>query len=371
MALLLKHISEIVNQLAPKYLAQTQDNIGLQIGSPGAPIERVLVALDPAPAVIDEAIRVQAQLIITHHPLFYRPVFNVNYETPPGKLLKQIIGHNLNLFSAHTNWDAASSGANQHMAELLGLSDIQPLSYQSLTGEKKLVVFVPQSHAQAVFEAIMQAGAGVIGNYSHCSFWLSGSGTFRASVGASPSIGQVGQLERVQEVRIEVLLKENILPGVIQAMIKAHPYEEAAYDIYPLEQCSPGFGRVGNIRECSLNELCGQLRQNLNLSGLRYAGDPNRRLTRIAVCTGSGGSMYEAAAASGAQVLVTGDVSYHQAQAALNLGLCVVDVGHFAPEKLSMSHMADLLRGKLAGFTETVEVIEAESEDDLFLFHTL
>ncbi|MQL53145.1 Nif3-like dinuclear metal center hexameric protein, partial [Desulfofundulus thermobenzoicus] len=243
-----KGICELLEGLAPLELAEPWDNPGWQLGDPGVPVERVLLSLDVDEGVCREAIEMSARLIITHHPLFFKEIKEIRLDSPRGALVAGLIKAGIGVYAAHTNLDSARWGVNDALARRLNLRDIQvlrPVREKYL----KLVVFVPLDHVDGVREALGKAGAGWIGNYSDCTFGVQGTGTFRPREGTNPYIGTRGQLEKVPEVRLETILPKRLEKQVIEAMLRAHPYEEVAYDLYPLANSFPtgrGLGRVGN-----------------------------------------------------------------------------------------------------------------------------
>lgn len=347
-----REVTRLIEQLAPLELAEDWDNVGWQVGDPDAPIQSVLVTLDFTPAVLEEARREKADLIITHHPFLFKPLRQVRYDQLSGKLLRELVQNRIMLYSAHTNLDNAPEGVSQVLGESLGLSNMHVFGSNRQEKLYKLVVFVPEGHEDEVRQAVSEAGAGWIGNYSHCTFQIPGTGTFLPRDGTSPFIGQQGKLEKVAEYRLETIVPERILNSVVQAMIEAHPYEEVAYDVYPLHRSgqSLGPGRLGILQEpMKLGELIEQVKQVLRIAAVRVIGDPSRLVQKVAVCGGSGAFLIPAAASSGAEVLITGDVKYHEAQEAANRGLAIIDAGHQATEYPAIEFLTGFLREKLSG----------------------
>ncbi|MBE0596392.1 MAG: Nif3-like dinuclear metal center hexameric protein, partial [Desulfuromonadales bacterium] len=233
----------------------------------------------------------------------------------------------------------------------------------------KLVVFVPAGYEETVAAALFQAGAGQIGNYDCCAFRSPGTGTFRPSEQARPFIGQQGVIERAHEVRLETIVPQERLARVVDKMLKAHPYEEVAYDLLPLANRRPGvgLGRIGNLAEpLTLEAFAGQVKQALGGGGMRLVGDLGARVAKIAVCGGSGASLLPEAARQGADVLVTGDLKYHEARQAQSLKIAVIDAGHFATERLAVPRLAQALRAEAARRPLAIEFIEMEGEADPF-----
>ena len=225
-------IIQLFEQFSPKQYAMEGDQIGLQIGRLNKPVHRVMIALDVLEEVVDEAIEKEVDLIIAHHPLIYRPLKNIMTDQLPGRMIEKLLKHDITVYAAHTNLDVAKGGVNDLLAEALELSNTEVLVPTHEIHLKKLVVYVPTEQSKQVKEALGNAGAGAIGNYSHCLFSSSGTGQFLPEENANPYIGENGKLEQVNEERIETLFPDYLEKKVVQAMIKAHPYEEVAYDIY-------------------------------------------------------------------------------------------------------------------------------------------
>ena len=334
-------IAEAVERIAPLSLAEEWDNCGLQVGDPEAEVNRVLVALTPLPEVFEEAEEKGANFLLFHHPLIFDPLKAVVTSSYPGGLLARAIRNGLAVYAAHTSYDAAPAGVSVALARALGLSG--PLRVLSPRGAlRKLVVFVPEENADAVAKALAEVGAGVIGDYTECTFRTLGRGTFRGGEGASPYLGEKGRLEEVEEVRMETVVATHTVGRAVNAATAAHPYEEVALDVYPVEG-SPdgcGYGRVGTLPErLTAEELREYVSESLGFPS-RLLADPGRRVETVAVLGGSGGSFIPEVAASGAHAYVTGDVDYHEALLAESLDLAVIDAGHAATELPSLEPLA-------------------------------
>jgi dinuclear metal center YbgI/SA1388 family protein len=334
-------ISGVIETIAPSSLAEEWDNCGLQVGDPETEVNRVLVALTPLPEVFEEAEEKSANFLLFHHPLIFDPLKAVVTSSYPGGLLARAIRNGLAVYAAHTSYDAAPAGVSVALARALGLSG--PLRVLSPRGAlRKLVVFVPEENADAVAKALAEVGAGVIGDYIECTFRTLGRGTFRGGEGASPYLGEKGRLEEVEELRIETVVAAHTVGRAVNAATAAHPYEEVALDVYPVEG-SPdgcGYGRVGTLPErLTAVELREHVSESLGFPS-RLLADPGRRVETIAVLGGSGGSFIPEVAASGAHAYVTGDVNYHEALLAESLDLAVIDAGHAATELPSLEPLA-------------------------------
>ena len=361
-------IIRMLEQLAPKHYAVPDDKIGLQVGSAEREIRRVLVALDVTSTVVDEAAKLGAEMIVAHHAFIYRPLAHLRTDTPAGALAAELLRRDIAVYIAHTNLDAAEGGINDWMAEALGLQRctvLEELHHERLF---KLVVFVPRTHQDQVRDALFAAGAGWIGNYSHCSFNVDGIGTFLPREGADPFLGQTGRLERAEEVRIETVVPDGVRRQVIEAMLKAHPYEEVAYDLYPIEVKgrAVGLGRVGELTEPeTLDAFAERVKRGLDVPFVRVVGDGARPVRKVAVLGGSGSRYVRYALRAGADVFVTGDIDYHTAMDAQAAGLAIVDPGHHA-EKILKRHLTIWLREQLAAAGYATEVFAATAESDPF-----
>ena len=334
-------IVEAVEHVAPSSLAEEWDNCGLQVGDPAAPVGRVLVALTPLPEVFGEAEEKGADFLLFHHPLIFDPLTSVVTSSYPGDLLARAIRADVAVYAAHTSYDAAPAGVSVALASALGLRD--PLRVLSPRGAlRKLVVFVPEENVDAVAEALSDAGAGVIGDYTECTFRTQGTGTFRGGEEANPYLGEKGRLERIREVRVETVVPAHAVGRAVEAATAAHPYEEAAMDIYSVEGFPEGcgYGRVGTLPELlTAEELCEHVSSSLGFPS-RLVADVGRRIETVAVLGGSGGSFIPEVADSGAQAFVTGDVDYHDALLAESLGVTVIDAGHAPTELPSLVPLA-------------------------------
>lgn len=334
MAATCKLIADALEKMAPLSFAESWDNVGLLIGCPDIPVEKALLTLDVTGPVVEEAVAMGAEMIITHHPFPFQAMKTIRTDTPEGAVLSSLIKNNIAVYAAHTNLDAAEGGVNDALADVLELRGALPLrpSRRSLV---KIVVYVPEGHEEKVWQAMSAAGAGRIGNYSQCGFRSRGTGTFLPGEGTRPFIGEPHRLSSVSEIRLETVAPAFLSTRVVDAILDAHPYEEVAYDVYPLQNESAigGLGRVGELlAPASLQKLADQTKLSLQLDRVRVVGPLSTRISRVAVCGGSGMDLAEAALRSGAQVLITADIRYHEAQDALAKGLCLIDAGHFGTE---------------------------------------
>ncbi len=359
-------VIQLMERLAPKHYAEPDDKIGLQIGSVRKEISKVLVALDVTPEVVSEAAAIGAELIIAHHAVIYRPLAHLQTDTPAGALAAELLRRDIAVYVAHTNLDSADGGMNDWMAEALGLSGREVLREAYTDKLYKLAVFVPKDHQDAVRNAMFAAGAGWIGQYSHCSFNVEGTGTFLPREGSDPYIGQQGKMERVTEVRVETIVPQSARKAVIAAMLKAHPYEEVAYDLYALDLKGRAFGlgRVGKLPQPeSLDDFAERVKGAFEVPFVRVVGDGGKPIRKVAVLGGSGSRFIRNAMFAGADVLVTGDIDYHTAHDAAAAGLALVDPGHNA-EKIMKVKVAEWLQSRLeeAGYETRAVASQVNTE---------
>ena len=323
----------------PPHLAEDWDRVGLAVGDPDAEVTHVHLAVDVTDAVIAEAVEVGAQLLVTHHPLMLRGIHAVRTDQPKGRLVAALLRAGIAQFAAHTNADAAPEGVAEALASVCGLTDLRPLRPVPGDPLDKVVTFVPTADAERVLDALAAAGAGAIGDYDRCAFTVTGEGTFRPLAGASPTIGSVGAIERVPEVRLEMVLPRGRRSAVLAALREAHPYEEPAFDVLELaaEASGNGIGRVGRLAEpCTAREFARRVAAHVpaTAGGIKLGGDPERVLESVAVVGGAGDSLLDAARAAGVDAYVTGDLRHHVAQDFLahDDAPVLVDVPHWAAE---------------------------------------
>ena len=362
-------IIKIMNEIAPERLAESWDNVGLLVGNEDSEVDRVLVALEATEAVVDEAIENNIDLIICHHPLLFKPMKKITDGDPIGRLVRKLIKNNINLYAAHTNLDITKEGTNDYVAEHLGLKMVSGLEKTGSEKYMKLAVFVPVEDVESVRKALANAGAGHIGTYSDCAFMTEGRGMFKPLEGSNPHIGSVNEIEKVREVKLEVVTDKQNLPRVINAMLKAHPYEVPAYDVWGLENEieSHYLGRFGLIDGTyTLEEFSAFVKDKLHVNQLRYVGNPQKRVRKAAICTGAGADVMKAAVKRGCDVLITGDLKYHEAQSALQMNLCVIDAGHYETEQIYVKRLCQKLKMAIEKKEYDVAIIESTKEENPF-----
>ncbi len=347
----MKTCANIINKLEcqyPRELSEDWDNSGWQVVDPDIEVTGILVCLDPTIDVVREAEELQCNLIISHHPLLFKKLKSVNTMTPEGKIIIELAQKKIFLYSAHTNLDIASGGINDYLAGLLKLSDVRVLKKTAATRYLKLCVFTPCGYEAQVRSAICQAGAGEYNDYSNCTFSAQGYGTFMPKNEAQPFIGKINILEEVDEIKIESIVPENKVNDVLSALRLAHPYEEIAYDLFSLENdfTVHGIGRIGEIDEAVEAEDYAKIVMDLfELESLTIYGTKTKLIQKIALCSGSGGDLIDTAVGSAADLYITGDIKYHQALEAQNMGMVVFDVGHYESEHIFMERFSEIVAG--------------------------
>lgn len=355
----LKEIVQVLETYAPLHLQESYDNCGLIIGDPEAETDCALIALDVTPEVIDEAVKHQCRLIISHHPMIFKGVKKITGNTLTGQMILQCIKNEIAVYAAHTNLDNMHTGVNRMISDKIGLQNLSIL--EPKTGLlRKLVTFCPDEHADRVRQAIFKAGAGHIGDYDSCSFNLSGQGSFRALDGANPFVGNVNQLHLENEQRIETIFPVYRQTAILKALFGAHPYEEVAYDIYPLENefDKVGAGMIGELPAPEqVADLLIRLRKVFKTGCIRHTRMLKRNVSKIAVCGGSGSFLLPAAIHAGADVFVTADVKYHEFFDA-DGKILLADPGHYESEQFTCELIKNVLSEKIPNFaTRISEVI--------------
>lgn len=340
-----------LESISPARFAFSFDSVGLLLGDRNAPVTRALVALDHSMAAVDACIAADAQLLVCHHPIFLKPVQRVNTDTYEGRVAWKMAKNGISLITAHTNWDSAMGGVNDALAAKLGLTDVTAFGSGAEVSRYKLVTYIPLADADAVAQALAEAGAGRIGNYEQCSFRSEGEGRFRPLSGANPAIGEVGELTRVPEVRLEVLVPGEVKAKVLRALVAAHPYEEPAYDLIPLEKTvEQPAGRIGLLPAAMPLEQFSTLVSGCLNEAIWTFGDPKRPVRKVAVVGGAADGDWMHAQRAAADVFVTGEVKQHVGLEASECGMPIIAAGHYATEQPGVIALRDHLAHRL---TET------------------
>lgn len=355
--MLVGDLQAALERLAPRALAEPGDNCGLLVGDERAQVRRLLLALELTEPVLGEAIAGGYDTVLTHHPLLFSPLRSLIDSRPRERLARRLIAGQINLLACHTNLDAAPGGLADIAGGALGLRGMAPLQRAS-TGWCKLVGFIPAEAVDRVAAAVFAAGAGTIGEYRECAFAGEGRGWFTPGPGAHPVVGHVAQLERTPETRWETVVPRARLSTAVTAYVGAHPYEEPAFDIYPVEDVSvhAGLGRVGTLVEpLTVSALTARVGEAFGLGALSWSGDGRRVVHRVGVLPGSGRSLIDQAATV-CEVLITGDLGYHDAERAGEAGLSLIVAPHGDIEWWAFRRWSELLDRELAESGVTVAV---------------
>ncbi len=359
MIMILNDLIRAIDAEAPFALQESYDNSGIQVGSPQQEIKRGLVCLDVTPEVMAEAVRKKCDVVISHHPLIFKGLTRLAGETPAEQVVIEAIRHGIAVVAVHTNLDNIRLGVNHLLGTRLGLQNLrvlQPVKSMLM----KLVTFCPKDHAGKVRAAMFRAGAGHIGDYDCCSFGVEGKGSFRAGDDTSPFVGKVGELHYEAEERIETILPVYLKHAVVAAMKDSHPYEEVAYDLYPLDNefDQAGAGMLGDLPEAMQTEAFLQMvKETLGTTCLKHSRTGHQMIRSVALCGGSGAFLLPAALQSGAQAFVTGDVKYHQFFDATGKVL-LVDAGHFETEQFARELLHDIVKKKMINFALLVSEVD-------------
>jgi dinuclear metal center YbgI/SA1388 family protein len=340
-------VVDFLDQFAPPQLAASWDNVGLLLGDGAAAIERVLTCLTVTPESAAETIDERAQLIISHHPILFRPAQRITTATPEGRVLLALAKAGVAVYSPHTAFDNTTGGINDILAQRLQLTGVQPLRQQEGPRQCKIVIFTPDADLQRVSDAMFAAGAGHIGQYRECSFRLAGTGTFFGSDATNPTVGQKGRREEVSEWRLEALCPETSVERIIAAMRQAHSYEEPAFDVYPLrpERDCVGQGRIGRLAQpTTLHAFAKQVKTALKAESVQVVGDGKRSVQKIALACGAAGEYLTDAVQQQADVFLTGEARFHDCLAARAQGVALVLPGHYATERCGVEALAALLQ---------------------------
>jgi len=347
----IKEVASILEEYAPLLYQESYDNSGLIIGNPNDNVSSVLLTVDVTEEVIDEAINKKANLIIAHHPIIFNGLKSITGKNYIERIVAKAIKNDVAIYAAHTNMDVIWGGVNTKLGEKLGLLNMKILSPKK--GElRKLVTFVPDEHSGKVRKAIFDAGAGNIGHYDQCSFNLQGNGSFRASENSNPYKGEKGKLHFEKEIRIETIFPKYKERNIVNALLNTHPYEEVAYDVYPLDNdfLKAGMGVIGELPE-SAEEVgfLTDLKKKFHLKCLRHSSLVGKKVKRVAVCGGTGAFLLKKAITSGADAFLTGDIKYHEYFDA-DKKILFVDIGHYESEQVIKDIFYELLTKKNLNF---------------------
>lgn len=352
-----KEIAAWLESWAPIALQESYDNCGLLVGEPDTEVDSALLTLDVTEAVLDEAIQGKHKLIIAHHPLIFSGIKKLNGQDEVNRCIIKALRHGVAIYAIHTNLDNLSDGVNKMIADKLGLTERKILAPKAAV-LNKLVTFVPKDYLEQVQTAIWEAGAGDIGEYSECSFFAPGTGTFKGSDRSQAFIGEKNVRHHEPEFKLEVLVPDWNVSRVMQALRTVHPYEEVAYDMTKLENDSPfGAGLVGKLAEpLEARAWLEYLKINMELQVIRHTAAPDKPIQKVAVCGGSGSFLLRQALQAGADAFVTGDFKYHDFFGA-EQKLMVCDIGHYESEKYTPALLMDKLLEKFPTFAAQISSI--------------
>lgn len=347
----LKLIIEELEKNAPLALQESYDNSGLIVGDQEADIQSALICLDSTEEVVDEAIKKGCQLIIAHHPIVFSGLKSFTGKSYIERVVIKAIKNDIGIYAAHTNLDNVHTGVNKKICDKIGLRNTKILD-QKRNLLKKLVVFCPVENSAEIKEAIFAVGAGNIGNYEDCSFSLEGEGSFRGNEKSNPSIGKQNELEKVREQRMEFIYPIHKEGNILKAMFSAHPYEEVAYDLYPISNDwqETGSGMIGELgKEMSSLEFLEKIKKTFHAKCIRYTNIHKKKIKKVAVCGGSGSFLLNKAIMAGADIFITADFKYHQFFDAEEK-IIIADIGHYESEQFTTELIQEYLSEKIINF---------------------
>ncbi len=360
-----REIAHEVEKIAPLSLAQDWDNVGLLIGNSQKDVKNVLLTIDITNAVLAEAKRLRTDLIVSYHPVIWDGLKKITPDGPTA-VVYELIRRDIAVFSVHTALDAAVGGVNDALAEIVGIKDGKPIGDyvpNPAPDTYKLVVFVPVNSAGRVADAVFAAGAGALGNYSNCAFAVSGEGTFLPLEGAKPAIGRKGKLERVPELRFETIVPAGRRDAVIAAMLKAHPYERPAFDLFKLhnDRSRFGLGRIGKLEKpIPLSRIIAAIKRQTGVKAIGIVGPERRLVKTAAVCAGSCGKIINQVITQHADLYLTGELKHHQALAAQEAGLTCLCLSHSVSERFILKNLAQQLKKRLREVTIRISKKDAD-----------
>jgi len=363
-------VIRMIEEIAPTYLAEDWDNVGLLVGERDASTSKVLLCIDVTLDTVLEAIQKKVNLIIAHHPIIFEPLKNIQSDSYVGKILSLLIKNDISVYCCHTNLDKAEFGTDYALAKKLCLENIEVLSNEKTERVwSKITVYVPTGYEEHVFKAMVAAGAGEIGDYRQCSFRSSGVGTFLPVSNAIPFKGKYGELEFANETRLEMVVSNAKLRNVITNLISAHPYEEPVYDTQELSTTSlkTGMGRIGNlVKRVSMRSYIKDLGAKLRTPHISFFGDLDSEVERVAVCGGSGADIVRIAESKGADLFITGEMKYHKALELNQKRLAVVVAGHYSTEAPVLAILDESLQKRASTLQYNLEILLSDTQTEPF-----
>lgn len=356
---------------APKEISWPKDNVGLQAGNLDNPVTNILICLEVNSQVVDDAIKKRCNYILTHHPLIFQPLKKIDlHKDKNSQIILKLLQNNITLISAHTNLDFTKDGVSFQLAKRLGLKNIKFL-LNAKDNRNKLAVFVPNESVPQVSEAVFNAGGGIIGQYSNCSYRTEGTGTFLGSEDTKPAVGKAKIFNNVNETKLEFIIDEWNTGKAVSAMIKAHPYEEPAYDVYPLKNVNVNYG-AGAIGELDIplkfEDYLNYVSDKLGIKNFRYGVGNKKTIAKVAVCGGSGSEMLWDAVRQGADSFVTADIKYHTFHDSQNV-INLIDAGHYETEVVVLDEVKKRLEKLITDRKDKVKVYKYNKTTNPIFFH--
>ncbi|MBC6307972.1 Nif3-like dinuclear metal center hexameric protein [Listeria sp. FSL L7-1582] len=362
----------VLEGIAPKKYAMDGDPIGLQIGDLARKIRKIMFTLDVLENVVDEAIEKGVDMIIAHHPLLFRPLKKIDFATPQGRIVKKLIKHDIIVYAAHTNLDIVNGGVNDAISDLLGLSETEIIVPTYTETYSKIAVYTPDFAEETIRLALVNNGAGRFSDrYSECTFSIEGTGRFLPSDQANPTIGRPGDLETVQEIKIEAIFPHSEMDRIVKAVKLSHPYEVPVIDIYPIENVTSamGLGRIGNLpKTIDLEAFIGFVKEKLSIDSVRVIGETNRSVRKVGIIGGDGNKFIHDVKRAGADVYITGDIYYHTGHDLMAIDLPTIDAGHYMEKVMKASLLKQFDEAsELNGYE--VDLIVSERNTNPFTFY--
>jgi dinuclear metal center YbgI/SA1388 family protein len=366
MAATVTDVVRVLDKLVPPTLAEDWDNIGLQVGDPNWPVQTIWVSLDPTPQVVKAACQKNVDLLVSHHPLIFKPLKSINFGSSLGSIIALATRHHLSIFAAHTNLDSVTGGINDILARRIGLKALRPLAAASDEKRYKLVVYAPDALAHTVSSLLVQT---LPVSREQGSFCASGTTAFMAQNEGLPENKTSDRVAQINKIRFEIEVGNNEIAKVLEVVAGHHLDEQVHFDVYPLfsHERRHGMGRIGCLdKVMELKAFAMMIKKKLNLKVLKFAGDPSLPVQEAAVCSGSGSGLLSNFFASGAQAYVSGDLRYHDAREAETANLGIIDIGHFPSEHLIIGELSQRMKQLLAEFHLDITVKACDLENDPF-----
>ena len=361
-----RDICDYLKTLAPLNLAEEWDNVGLLLGDDAQDVTRVITCLTLTADVAAEAVCTGAEMIVTHHPVLFKPVKQVTTANSEGRMLVSLLQNSVAVYSPHTAWDNSASGINQQLAEQLSLKQIAPLRPRAVADQAKIVTFVPEPQLDQVRQALWGVGCGVIGQYRNCSFHLHGTGTFFGTEASHPVVGAAGRLEQVEEARLEVVCPLKLIDRALEALREAHPYEEPAVDVFTVKKVgdTSGAGRYGTLASpVTLGELNRIVASMLKQPVVSFVGDPAMKIERVGIACGAAAEFLRDAHRVGCQAFLTGEARFHACLEARDLSVGMILPGHYATERFAMETLATRISHEFSHLTVSPSQKERDPVD--------